>query len=221
MAGARGGREQAIQQSRTVRRDLVELQRRPARFGDDRHQPGAGRRFEHLVARPDLGGQHRQGGQGRRRGELVERDLLLAAAGVGQGQVGDAGQQSRDLGRSVLEPANLRAEPTQLQDQGRLDGVVGVAPRPGALGVRAPEGDGHGAGHQLAIQRPRPIEVRGERPGGGQRVGGLVLGGAWGLKGAEEGECRVHGGDLPITRGGGLLPPVPSGSPSPLPSPLL
>ena len=118
----------------------LSCQARPAGLGEDRQQAGAGRRLQHLVARPDLGGQHGQGAPARRRGELVERDLLLAAAGVGQAEVGEAGQQGRDLGRRVLQPADLRAEPAQLQHQGRLDGVIGVAPRPGALGVRAAEG---------------------------------------------------------------------------------
>jgi len=54
---------------------------------------------------------------------------------VGQGQIGDAGKQRRDLGRRVFKPADLGAKPAQLQHQGDLDGVIGVSPRPGAVGV--------------------------------------------------------------------------------------
>jgi len=216
MARARGGAEQAIEQGRPMRRQLVELQVRSAGLGDDRHQPRAGRRLEHQVSRADLRRRDGEGRERRRRGELVQRDLLLAAAGVGQGEVGDASQQRRDLGRRVFQTADLRAEAAQLKHERGFHRVVGVAPRPGPIGVRAAERSGHHPRHQLSVQGARAVQVGDEGSRGGQGVGGLVRA----LLEAEEGKKGVHG-KLPFARGGGRLPPVPPGSRSPFPASLL
>ncbi len=129
------------------------------------------------------------------------------------------GEQGDDFGGRVLQPTDLRREAPQLQHQRRLDGVIGVAPKPGALGVRGAEGGDQHPRHQLAIQGPRAVQMRGEGPGGGQDIGGFLVGGVAGR--GEQGQKRVHVGGVPITRRGGLLPPDPTGSPDgPRPPPL-
>ena len=66
VGGARGGREQPVEQTRPTSGDLVEGQARATSLSQDRQEAGAGRRLKHLVAGADLGGQHGQGAQLRR-----------------------------------------------------------------------------------------------------------------------------------------------------------
>jgi len=186
----RGGREQAVQHRAAATGQFIEGEARATGFRQDGQQARTGGRLQHLVARPHLGGQDRQRAQVRRRGELVQRYLLLAAPGVGQAEVSEVGQEGDDLGRCVLQPGDLRGQAAQLKDHGRFDGVIGVPPDPGAVGVRSPEGGGHDAGHQPPVQRPRAVEMRREGPGGGEQVGGAV--GRRG--GGEQGQKGVHGG---------------------------
>ncbi len=70
-AGAAGGR-------------LVQGHRAAAGLGQDGQQTRSGGRLKHQVAGTHLGGEHRESAQLWRGGELVEGDLFLRAAGVGQ-----------------------------------------------------------------------------------------------------------------------------------------
>ena len=174
MGAASSQGKQPLQDRAALIGDLVQGHASAAGLGQHGQKAGAGGRLQDLVARPDLGCQHRQGAQLRRRRELVQRDLLFTAPRVGEAQVGEIGQQGADLGRRIFQPADLRRQATQLQNQSRLDGVIGVAPDPRAFGVGAAEGHGHGVGHQPAVERPRAVQLGGQGPGGGQNIGGLV-----------------------------------------------
>ena len=71
---------------------------------------------------------------------------------MGEAKLGEVGQERDDLGRRILQAADLRGQTAQLQHHGRFERIVGVAPDPGALGVRSPERQGHHTGDQLAVQ---------------------------------------------------------------------
>ena len=81
---ARGLGEQPVEERSAGWRKLVQRQARPARFGHHGHQSGPRRRLEDTVLRSNLRGQRRESGELGRGGELVERDLFLAAPAVGQ-----------------------------------------------------------------------------------------------------------------------------------------
>ena len=221
-AGREG--EEALEQGGAGGGPLIEGQGAATGLRQDGQEARSGRRLQHLISRPHLGGQHRQGAQLRRGRELVHRHLLLGAARVGQAQRREVGQQRDDVGGRVLQPADLGRETAQLQHQGRLDGVVGVAPQPGALGVGGAEGRRHHPRHQLPVERARAVEMRGQRTGGGQQVGGLLVGGVAG--GGEQGQKGVHGRDsdhpprrAPPSRPDGLARPASSFALSPLGTP--
>ena len=201
LAAGREG-EEAFEQSRTAGGELVEGQGAAAGLGQDGQEAAAGRGLQHLVARADLGGEHGQGAELGRGGELVQRHLLLAAAGVGEAELGEVGQEGDDLGRRVLQASDLGREAADLQHQGRLDGVIGVAPEPGALRIRGAERHGHDVGHQLSVERTGPIELGRQGAGGGQEVGGLVVAGV----GGEQGKQGVHrkGSRSPAAEGSSL-----------------
>ncbi len=206
-------REEPVQQPRAAGGQFVEGQGAAAGLGQDGQEAAAGRRLQHLVARAHLGGEHGQGAELGRGGELVQRDLLLAASGVGQAELSQIGQKRDDLSGRVLQASDLRRQAADLQHQGRLDGVVGVAPEPGALGVRGPERHGHDIGHELSVQRTRPVELGGQGAGGGQEIGRLVVAGV----GGEQGKQGVHRQDpdrpprrAPPSSPDGLARPPPS-----------
>ena len=164
-AGRQG--EQALEQGTTTDRELIEGQVGTASLCKDRQEPSPRRRFEYPVAGADLGGQYGQGAQLRRRRELVERHLLLTAPCVGEAQVREISQECDDLGRCVLQPRNLRGQAAQVKHHGGFDRVIGVSPDPGTLCIGPAKGRGHHPGDQTPVQRPRAIELRGERSRGG------------------------------------------------------
>ena len=153
MPAALGCGEQAVQQRRAAGRLLVQCHGGPACLRHDGEEAGPGGGFEHAVARPHLRGGHRDGGELRRRGELVQRHLLLAAARLRRRERGQAGEQRRDLRGCVLETADLRGQATDLKHHRRLDRVVGVLPRPRAFRVRRAEGHRHRGADEAPVER--------------------------------------------------------------------
>ena len=106
--------EETFQKPGAAGGQLVEGQGAAAGLCQDGQQAAAGRGLQHLVAWADLGGEHGQGAELGRGGELVEGDLLLAAPSVGEAQLGQIGQQGDDLGRGVLQAADLRRQAADL-----------------------------------------------------------------------------------------------------------
>ena len=80
-------------------RQLVENKRAAGKLRENGKQPGAGRRFQHVVGGRDHGG--RAGGESEwdRRRELLQRLALLRAAGVGGEKVRDLREHRLHSGR--------------------------------------------------------------------------------------------------------------------------
>ena len=195
--------EKAVEERGARRRDLVQREPRSTSLGDHGQKTRSRRGFKDEIAWSDLGGENRQGGEFRRGRELVERDLFLAAPAVGQAERGDAGEQGRDPGRRIFQPRDLGSEAANLEHGRGFDRVIGVTPGPAALGIGRPEGGGHDLGHQTTVERSRSCELDGERPRGGQDVGGRIAG----CKIGEQGEAalgRHHGAPSPGAEGASL-----------------
>lgn len=94
--------EQAIEQLGAAIGQLVQRQNPAAGLGHDGDQARARRGLQHPVARSDLGGQHNERREFRRRGELIQCDLILAPSAMGQTQAPDRRQESGDASRRVL-----------------------------------------------------------------------------------------------------------------------
>lgn len=171
VARRRGRGEQAGQEIRPAFAAFVQDEGPAAGLGDDRHQAGAGGGFEHAISVADLGGEERHPGELGRRGELIERDLLLASTTVGEPERSDPGQQGHDLRRGVFQPRHLRAQPADLKHRRRLDRVIGVAPGPGTLGVGGAEGGGEDRRDEASIQRARAGELGRQGPRRREGVG--------------------------------------------------
>ena len=112
-------------------------------FGHHGQHPGAGRGFEHGIARPDRGGLQRRVGQRQRRGELLEFHLFFGTPGLGRLQGGECLQHGEHGGGTIGSGARLAAHEAGVtleeQDQRRLGGLIGVLPHPGAIVSLAPK----------------------------------------------------------------------------------
>ena len=213
VAGERRVGEQAGEQPGPGFGDLVEMEgagtvlaERAARH--DRQHPGAGRGFEHGVVGADSGGAQGGVGERKRRGELLEAELVLRPAGVRGLEGGEVPQHVEHGGVAFLARARRAAHRPGIaleeEDDRGLGGFVGVLPRPGAGGVGAAEGPGHRRAQRLAVKGTALEEAgekeetrfmesigagaggagrRGRRGGIGERRGGRA--GTVGLNGVE------------------------------------
>ena len=171
-------REQLRQQPRPRLRVFIEMEAAVGvlaerAFRHYRQHPGAGRGFQHGVARPDRGGLEGGIGERQRGRELLEPDLLLGPPGVRGLQRGDGPQHGQHAARPVRrEAASLAHAPAvALEEQhgGGLGGLVGVLPEPGAHRVRSAEGVGHGVPEDRGIERPARLQNRQQGPGRGEQ----------------------------------------------------
>ena len=146
-------------------------------FGHDGEHAGAGRGFQHDIARPDRGSLEGGVGERQRRRELLEPDLLLGALRVGRLQRGDGVQHRQHAARPVRPgagvPAHGPAVVLEEEDESRFGGLVGVLPDPAALGVRRVEGPGHGIPEDRGIERRAGLESWQQGPGRGEQ--GIAL----------------------------------------------
>ena len=147
-------REQGLQQRAAAGGQLVQRERSATRLREDGDEamtpptasstrsPGRTCAARTAIA-PRCGGV----------GELVEEDLLFAAPRVGQPEIGKVREEGGDLGRRIFKASQLGRESPDLQDERGFDRIVGVPPEPGPVGVRPPEGRGHDAAHEPAVER--------------------------------------------------------------------
>ncbi len=126
-------RKQSVQKVGPRRRQFVEVQPGARQFGYDCQHACAGRRFQHRVARSDLSRQDRQRRDLGRRRELVERDLFLAARGVGKAQARECRHRRNGFERRILQAGDLIGHFAKVKDLGGFLSVIGVFPRPQAL----------------------------------------------------------------------------------------
>ena len=147
-----GAGEQAGQQPGAGGGDLVEVERpggivAEGACGHHRQHAGAGGGFEHDVAGPDRGGLQRGIGQGQRRRELLQPQLLLGAPRLRGLESRQRFQHAEHGGGSVRPRPGFAPHGAAValdeQDQRGLGRLVGVLPHPGALGVGRAEGAGH------------------------------------------------------------------------------
>jgi hypothetical protein len=208
--------KQPVQQPRPRGRKLVQGQFRTTGLCHHRHQPRTGGRLQHPVPGPDLSGQHCHGGPLGWGGELVQRHLGFAAAGVGEAQGRDTRQKGRNLGGGIFEPRHLGRQAADLEHGGRLYRLIGVSPAPAALCIRSAEGAGHELGHETAVQGTRACQMDRQTAAGGQDVGGPVGGSGRGEKREAGSQCHGKGS----VAGSGGTPPSPPQAPGPaLPPP--
>ena len=164
--GDRNVAEQPAEQSGAGLGDLVQGKPGFGELGEDRQQPGAGRRFEHEVGR----GQRRRLGSDKaecdRRRELLEVFGFLRAAGLRREPFGETGQHFEHCRWRTRARAHRAAEFAQEQDLGRFERLVGVLPYPRPFGVGAAEGGLHRGTQRAAIERPAlSQELREQRRG--------------------------------------------------------
>ena len=155
----------------------------------DRQHAGAGAWFQDGVARPDGGGLERGIGQGQRRRELLQADLLVRALRMRRFERGD-GVEHRQHGAGAVRscPGLLAHRPAVAlheQHDGGFGGLVGVLPHPGAQSVGCAEGPGHRIPEGRGGERPAGLK------GGQQGLGGSKQGVARGRTGRRYG--RVDG----------------------------
>ena len=181
VAGDGAARKQPRENARAGGGDLVEVQRAggPVAEGKLRHDgqhPGARRRFEHDVARPDRGRLQRRVGQRQRRRELLILELLLGAPrlrGLERRQGLHHAQHGGGSGRTCtgLAPHGA-AVALEEEHQCSLCSLVRILPEPGAVRVGGAEGGGHGVPEGRGIERLAGLQHRQQGAGGGQQRGG-------------------------------------------------
>ena len=161
----------------------------------DGQHPGAGRGFEHGIARPDPGGLQRRIGQGQWGGELLEFELLFGTPGLGRLNGGERLQHGEHGGGTIGSGARLAAHEAGVtleeQDQRRLGGLVGVLPYPGALGVGGAEGGAHRPAECGRIEHSAGLQGGQQIGGGAKQRGGL----RWGRAVLGSGSIPRHGGN--------------------------
>ena len=174
---------------------LVDAQR-----GERGEHAGAGRRLQHGVAGADGGGGARGPGHLQRGGELLQADLLVAAAGLGRLERGDGVEQGQHRVRA-LGPAQQRAAVADEQEHdGGLGRLVGVLPLPGALGVGGAERLGQRLAQACAVDLLAGLE-RGQQAHAGPEQAQGRVGGAPG-RGTAPGCLRRSGSGAEQVRGG-------------------
>ena len=178
--------KEPCQESRPSRSQFVEVKVDLGRLAQcavrhDREEPGAGGRLQHPVAWADRGRLRRHVGQRQGRGELLQANLLLRAAGVGRFERRQALEHVEHGGGASRSGAGLaphgHAVASDEQHHGRLGGVVGVLPHPGAFGVAASERGGHGIAQDVRGEAAAPGQADQEVVRGHQQTGRLVPGG--------------------------------------------
>ena len=166
VAGDRNLAEQAAEEAGAGLGDLVQGNWHLGKLGEDRQQPGAGRRFEHEVG----GGQRcRLGGdkaERDRRRELLQLLGFLGAARLRREPPGEAGQHLDHCGRGAGARTHGGAEFAQEHDLRRFERFIGVLPHPGAIGIAGVERSLHRRAHRPAVDRAAlPQELRQQRSG--------------------------------------------------------
>ena len=136
----------------------------------------ARRGFEHHVAGPDHGCLERGVGERQRRRELLIPELVLGAPRLGGLERGEGFQHAQHGGGTVRAGAGFAphgaAVALEEQHQRRLGRLVGVLPDPGALGVGAAEGGGHGAPQDRGVEAAAGLEYGQQGGGRGDQCGG-------------------------------------------------
>ena len=198
-----GAEEQAGQQSGAGGGDLVEVQCAPGpvaegALGHHRQHAGACRGFENDVAGPDRGGLQRGIGQGQRRRELLQPQLLIGAPRLGGLQRRQRLQHAEHGGRAVRSRPGLAPHGAAValdeQHQRSLRRLVGVLPDPGTVSVGRAEGGGHRLAQRAGIEGAAGFEDRQQGAGSGKQCGRLRGGGGSRRGGAGDGGCGDGGG---------------------------
>ena len=151
---------------------LVDAQR-----GQRGQHAGAGRRLEHGVAGADAGGDADGPGHLQRRGELLQADLLVAAAGLRGLERGDCVEQGQHRVGVCGLPQQGAAVADEQEHDGGLGRFVRVLPLPGALGVGGAEGLGQRVAQQPAVDPLAGLEGGQQLHGGLEQAQGRVRGG--------------------------------------------
>ena len=166
MIAERSPREQRGETLAAHLRNLVEDKRRARTLAPVGEHPGARGRLEHNVAGRNACGPRGKPGDARRRGELLELDLLLAAHGLGRDQRVEAIECSvrhRDRGRG--REIGALAQP---QDLRQFERGVCISDAPTILCVAAAENLGQHDVETRPCDRLAHFEPVGEAPGGGE-----------------------------------------------------
>ena len=167
MAGHGNAGEQELQQFGAGFGQLVEREARPRQQSMDGEQTGAGRRFEHMIARADRCRCGRDESKTRRGRELLQGLRCFRSARMRGHQRRDTFDQRQ---RACRRAANdRRAISAQEQDLGGLAGIIGTLPVPEPFSVAAAKGLGHRGAKRRAVDRAPSFERGLKAARGGQQ----------------------------------------------------
>ena len=155
--------------------EFVEGERAASELGEDREEARAGRGLQNKVGRRDRGGSRGAEAERDRCGKLLQRLALFGAPRMGREQSRQLGQH-RQHGAGRSRPRlHRRPEFAQEQDGGRLAGLVGGFPVPGAGGIGSAEGRFHRRAEHAGVDALPALEMGKKPPGsagdGGSRIG--------------------------------------------------
>jgi hypothetical protein len=165
-AGDGDARKEVVEQRRTGFSELVQHERAAGEFSEDGEQACAGRRLQHPVSRRNGGGSRCGESEHDRRRELLQGLAFLGAARMGGEKARDLGQHRQHGGRRRGPGADGRAKLSQKQDRGRLAGVIGGLPIPGAGRIGGAAGGLHRAAQDAGVDAPSAFEIGKKEPGG-------------------------------------------------------
>ena len=150
---------------------FVEDQRTASGLREDRHEAGAGRRFQHHVIRRNRGCRQCGQAERQRRRELLEVLAFLGAAGL-------RGQQLRDLCQ-YRSPCSRRRSFTekcfsvfaQEQRRGDLASLIGQFPVPGTSRIGRAEGSFHRRAQRRGVDALAALNMGKQKIGSSQNRG--------------------------------------------------
>ena len=128
-------REQRAQNIATRLRQLIQSERRARKFREYRDEAGSRRRLQHEIGGNKTRGDAGDKAKSDRRRELLQGLALFRTTALGRQESGNLSQHGDEIGGRLGARPHRRAVFTQKQDGRGLAGVIGVLPRPSALGV--------------------------------------------------------------------------------------
>ena len=171
-AGDGSGRKEVAEQIGAGFGQFIEDQRAASRLREDGKQAGAGRGFQHTVARRDRSRSQCGKAEWNRRRELLKRLAFLGTARVRRQQRDDFRQHGKPCSRRGGFAEKRLSVFAQEQDCRDLARLIGGFPVPGAGGVGGAERGFHGAAQEGGVDPLAAFEMGKQKIGGGENGGG-------------------------------------------------
>lgn len=158
------GRKEGGEEIGTRVREFVQDQPTAQCFGENGHEAGSCRGFEHDIFRGDPSRRQSRKAKRDRCAKLLKILAVLRAAGLG----GHQGRDFRELREAGVHADGLaeqrRAILAQEEDGGHLTGLVSGFPVPDAGGVGGPEGGFHCRAQDRGIDPRAALEMGKQKP---------------------------------------------------------